>query len=48
MTTCPHDSLKPIGEQRTDEGMNSYFKCKKCGSLVVVTPARNLIAVPAV
>jgi hypothetical protein len=42
---CAHGDLKYIGEQRDDEGVNSYFECRLCGALVVTTPNRQVFAV---
>lgn len=48
MPECKHESLEYIGEQRTDEGVNTYFRCTKCGSLVVTTPARRVFSIEGV
>ena len=48
MTQCKHESLEFVGEQKTDDGVNSYYTCKACGELLVVTPTRKVIGIPAV
>jgi hypothetical protein len=48
MTPCKHETLEYVGDQKTDEGVNSYYKCKACGALLVVTPARKVIGIPGV
>jgi len=48
MAPCKHESLEYMGEQKTDEGVNSYSRCKSCGMLLVLTPAGKVIGVPAV
>ncbi len=48
MSNCKHESLEYIGEQRTEEGVNTYFRCTKCGSLVVTTPERTVFSVEGV
>ena len=48
MPACKHVSLEFMGEQKTEEGVNSYYKCKACGTLLVVTPSRRVIGVPGV
>ncbi len=48
MSECKHVSLEYIGEQRTDEGVNTYFRCTKCGNLVVTTPERTVFAIKGV
>jgi hypothetical protein len=46
MPGCRHESLEYVGEQKTDEGVNSYRRCKNCGMLLVMTPSGKLIGVP--
>ncbi len=46
MTRCRHGSLEYVGEQKTDDGSNSYRRCKDCGMLLVLTPSGKLIGVP--
>jgi hypothetical protein len=48
MAPCKHETLEYVGDQKTDEGVNSYYKCKTCGTLLVVTPARKVIGIPSV
>ena len=45
MATCKHESLEFQGDQKTDNGVNSYFKCKSCGMLLVMTPTGKVIGV---
>ena len=45
MPSCKHESLEYVGEQKTDEGVNVYRRCKNCGTLLVLTPSGKLIAV---
>ncbi len=46
MLPCKHETLEYVGDQKTDEGVNSFYKCKTCGTLLVVTPARKVIGIP--
>lgn len=46
MAKCNHGSLEYVGEQKTDNGQNSYRRCKECGMLLVMTPSGKLIGVP--
>jgi hypothetical protein len=46
MPACRHESLEYVGEQRTDEGVNSYRRCKNCGMMLVMTPSGKLIGIP--
>jgi len=48
MPTCKHESLEYLGEQKTDDGVNMYSRCKNCGSLVVLTPSRTVFSVKGV
>jgi len=40
-----HPDVELVGEQKTDSGVNSYFRCKVCKDLVVVTPERKAFSV---
>jgi hypothetical protein len=42
---CRHESLKYVGQQTTDEGVNSYYTCNACGEVLVVTPANRVFGV---
>lgn len=35
---CSHDELDFLGSQRTEGGENLYFRCKKCGGVLIVLP----------
>jgi hypothetical protein len=48
MPPCRHESLEYVGEQKTDDGVNSYRRCKNCGMLLIMTPSGKLIGVPGV
>ena len=48
MTDCRHQTLDFVGEQKTDDGVNSYYTCKACGTLLVVTPSSKVIGVKGV
>jgi len=48
MPACKHESLEYMGEQKTDDGVNIYRRCKACGTLFVLTPSGKLIAVKGV
>lgn len=45
MSACKHDTLEHIGEQKTDDGVNSYYRCKACGTLLVLTPSRKVFGI---
>jgi hypothetical protein len=42
MQPCGHKDLEFVGEQKTDDGVNSYFRCRACGETIVVTPGRKV------
>ncbi len=46
MAPCKHETLEYVGDQKTDEGVNSFYKCKACGMMLVVTPTRKVIGIP--
>ena len=48
MARCRHVSLEYVGDQKTDDGVNSYRRCKDCGMLLVATPSGKLIGVRGV
>jgi hypothetical protein len=48
MPGCKHESLEYVGEQKTDAGVNSYSRCRTCGTLLVLTPAGKLFGIPGV
>ncbi len=47
MSPCKHASVDFVGEQKTDDGVNTYLRCTTCGMLLVVTPERNVFGIPA-
>jgi ribosomal protein S26 len=34
-TKCNHDKLEFLGDQKGDKGINKYFRCQKCGSILI-------------
>jgi hypothetical protein len=48
MADCKHEDLEFVGEQKTDSGVNSYYKCKSCGMLLVMTPTKKVIGIRGV
>ncbi|MEM2738218.1 MAG: hypothetical protein QXK93_04465 [Candidatus Bathyarchaeia archaeon] len=43
---CNHDKLVFLGDQKGEKGVNKYFKCLKCGSVLVVSEENVLYVVP--
>ena len=45
MAQCSHADLEFVGEQKTEQGVNSYFRCKACSEVVVMTPERKAFGI---
>jgi uncharacterized protein CbrC (UPF0167 family) len=43
---CSHDKIELIGEQKGGKGANKYFKCLKCGSVLILSEEGVLYEVP--
>jgi len=48
MPACKHESTEYIGEQKTDDGVNIYRRCKSCGLYLVLLPTGKLIGIKGV
>ena len=48
MPACKHANLEFVGNQKTDDGVNAYYKCKSCGILLIMTPSRQVFGVRGV
>ena len=48
MAACSHSDLEYIGEQKTDKGTNTFFRCKGCGEVVILTPEKKAFGVKGV
>jgi hypothetical protein len=48
MPSCRHESTEYIGEQKTDNGVNIYRRCKSCGVYLVLLPTGKLIGIKGV
>ncbi len=35
---CRHEDLEFLGGQRTEGGENLYFRCKRCGDVLIILP----------
>ncbi|MDV3278691.1 MAG: hypothetical protein LYZ69_09565 [Nitrososphaerales archaeon] len=47
MTKCDHRNADFVGEQKTDEGVNTFLKCHSCLSVIVITPEKKVFAISA-
>ncbi len=36
--SCQHGELEFLGGQRTEGGENLYYRCKKCGDVLIILP----------
>jgi len=34
---CPHSKVEFLGEQKGERGANKYYKCLKCGNVLVLS-----------
>jgi len=39
---CLHSKVKLVGEQVGDKGKNIYYKCVKCGSVLILSDEGKL------
>ncbi|RLI14588.1 MAG: hypothetical protein DRO43_03605 [Candidatus Hecatellales archaeon] len=39
---CLHEESEFLGEQKAGRGVNRYFRCRKCNSVIIVS-ADNII-----
>jgi len=43
---CSHGEVEFLGEQRGEEGVNRYYRCLKCGSVLILSEEGILYEVP--
>jgi len=43
---CSHDEVELLGEQKGERGVNRYYRCLKCGSVLVLPEEGALYEVP--
>jgi len=34
---CPHSKVEYLGEQSGEKGVNRYYKCLKCGNILILS-----------
>jgi ribosomal protein S26 len=44
---CQHGKVELLGEQKGERGMNKYFRCLKCGNVLILSEEGVLYEVPA-
>ena len=45
---CPHDKLELLGTERTERGENKYYRCLRCGNVLILSNDWHLYEVPGV
>jgi len=45
---CKHEKVEFLGTERSDRGVNKYFRCLECGSVLVLSEDGVLYEVPGV
>ena len=43
---CSHGKVEFLGEQKGEKSANRYFRCLKCGSILVLSEEGTLYEVP--
>jgi hypothetical protein len=43
---CPHGKVELLGTERTEKGINYYYKCLKCGDVLILSNEGILYKVP--
>jgi hypothetical protein len=43
---CSHGEVELLGEQKGERGSNRYYKCLKCGSILILSEEGVLYEVP--
>jgi len=44
---CPHEKVELLGEQKGEKGTNKYFRCQKCGNVLILSEEGVLYEVQA-
>lgn len=42
---CGHGELEFLGREKTEKGYNEYFRCKRCGAVVIFSAAGKVYQV---
>lgn len=46
-TRCPHDKLEFLGDQKGEKGVNKYYRCLKCGNVLILSEEGTWYEIPA-
>jgi len=44
---CAHDKLEYLGDQKGERGVNKYYRCMRCGSVLILSEDGTWYEVPA-
>ena len=44
---CTHEKVELLGEQKGEKRTNKYFRCQKCGSVLILSEEGVLYEVPS-
>ncbi|MEM2103782.1 MAG: hypothetical protein QW717_02675 [Candidatus Bathyarchaeia archaeon] len=42
---CSHGEVEFLGEQKGEKGVNRYYKCRKCGSVLILSEEGTLYGI---
>jgi len=45
---CAHEGLEYLGDQKGEKGVNKYYRCMKCGNVLILSEDGIWYEVPAV
>ncbi|MEM3702882.1 MAG: hypothetical protein QXX79_00450 [Candidatus Bathyarchaeia archaeon] len=43
---CSHDEIEFLGDEKGETGVNKYFRCLKCGNVLILSEEKILYEVP--
>lgn len=43
---CSHGEVEFLGEQKEERGSNRYYRCLKCGNILILSEEGTLYQVP--
>jgi len=44
---CAHDKLEYLGDQKGERGVNKYYRCARCGNVLILSEDGTWYEVPA-
>lgn len=43
---CPHEKIEFLGDEKGETGVNKYFRCLKCGNVLILSEEKVLYEIP--